>query len=348
VQTTGVTIVRERGVAILQLVGFGLLAGFFGAGAAVPVADLVRGRGSGGAVGWVLVLGIPAVLFLASAIGSARQRVLADHDGLRIRNILTGARIAWPEIDSIVGGMTGGRDGVWWILVVALRDSDRVVKIQASATRNFQRSDALGQRLIALAPPGVTIHDKLRDPAVPMGAEAAPASHPGRRLVIRSRSITDISLAMGLWFGVAFVLAMIGIGLIVQGGPLDVAVGAAIIAATVPLMVLARRRSVTRAVVTEQGINYGRSRRHDRIPWSEITDIRLGAAINTAFTHRVEYLVVTVSNGQALPLTATTRRPAEARRILQQVRSYQAAGSLTRLVPAAAAERRYAAQPGTG
>lgn len=319
-QRADVVTVRERGVAVVQCGAFALVAGLSGVWTFGALADIAHGRPAPVTVVQAALFGVLGLVCVAALIGSVRQRAVVDSAQLLVANILTRRRIAWADVESIIRTPTVSRSGLWWLVVVALRGTDRVVRIQASATRDEQRSAAIAERLIALAPPGHAVADRLLDPAPELGA-AEPAGRP-RRLVIRSHTIEGMSTAVPAWCGVGLLLVIIGGVMIAQARAAFVLGGAGLIVGTVALGVLIHLLTVDRVVVTARGIERGRIRRR-RVPWSDVADLLLVPDGNGLITRRVAFVALVLPGGECRPLTPTTRAPERAHLLLRLIRAHR-------------------------
>jgi len=301
----------DDGVVLTNKVTGRYAAGVFGAVAALsalwwvlPLATVLLGD-DGGAGSYVALAVSGAFLFLMvwCASRSLSQRVTVRSEGLHTRGILASRSVPWSQVSGFAIEPTATTRAVWWVVLVLLRDSDRVVRLSPLYTRDRAEARSAEDRLRSLAPAGTRTDDRLGErppPPVPAGVH-----RPGRRDVIRSWGYSKGGgiLVLAMWGGVAFMAMLVGLTLVFDpdGSPTG---GVVTIVVTCVLTGLVALWCRPRVVVTAQGVRPGRWRR--RIPWADVVAITLEETVNEMMTVRRSYVALDTPGGR-IPLWGTLR-----------------------------------------
>jgi len=163
----------------------------------------------------VVVVTLVQAAFVVGIVGFLRQRVIVTATGLIVKNVIHTNTITWSELGGLSAQIIiSSVWGPWQGVVALLAGSDRAVGLMATATRRPERCQHYLAQLRTLAPPNALTADTLAHTPAP--AVLRPAHAPGRRLVVRSHTLTgSMSVTFVLWLGVALVPVIVSVALLV-------------------------------------------------------------------------------------------------------------------------------------
>jgi len=194
-----------------------------------------------------------------------------------------------------------------------------------STTRRPERCQHYLAQLRTLAPPTALTADTLAHTPAP--AVLRPAHPPGRRLVVRSHSLTgSMSVTFLLWLGVALVPVIASVALLVQHHTATQVIGGLITLTLVAAITIGvHRATVARLIVSRTGLKTRGmpSRLRATLDWTEVADLTVNPVLNDQQSRVGGELAAVTTAGSVKPLYPTQRRLRQAYELRGEILAYR-------------------------